>query len=249
MKIRLIVAAFALTAPLVAGLAYGVDAPARTFTERLGGMSVTLPVPAGYSPPEATPASIQQLMSKNFPDSHRLIGILMSTDDVSRFARGQPISHRAFMVMTSRKYEFREIPAADFEAVKRLYRERGDQFARAQLDKSTSLNSGLTQDIQKVPGNSSFTMQISNPSSLGVFDDRSDSVAFVEASMVDMSNQGRSEQTRQLTAIGIVLLHGRPITIQAYADYGSPADLAWVKAQVTDWIRRTEELNRETAVH
>lgn len=221
-----------------------VHSASLTVDARLGDVDITLLVPAGFGAPAQAPRQIVEVMTNNLPAANHLLGIMVSQDDLDRIARGvNPTMSRYFTLMSVRSLEQDAITAAHFEQLKSVLRQQGNDALKEMQKRYASNIDGMGRDAGRISGDSAVSMKLQAGDMLGVFDEHPNSIALAYMSTVSLGSRKGLETIPLVTASGYVLLRGRPVNVNAYAEFHSKADIEWAEAQVRDWMRRTTELN------
>jgi hypothetical protein len=204
-----------LAAALLAGsLAHAAPvARMTTATAQLGDTEIRLPVPAGFVDPSATPAPTRDYVARNLPAGTRLIAMLLPQDFFRPAIPGEAQRLSRYMLVTTTTAMEQGLAPADFERVMSSVRHQAED-ARA-----------------------------THPSSPGVFDERSDSIATATVQPIMTTDKVGGRTVDQVTAMGVVLLSSRAVVISVYSDDLTPGDIDWAERQVREWIARVGELN------
>ena len=219
--------------------------PAGTFVDRLGDQPVTLPIPPGLANADGPAAAVGDMLRRALPSNYRFIGLQVPQDYLDKVRAHDPSAKmpRYCTVMTYRDYESGGMTPELFGMIKKTFREQGDKLLAQVQAQAASAVDHMSRDVASLTGDSTTSLKVGDSTSLGVFDDRPNSFALAAIGPVTVSSKTVNETSQQATVIVIMLVHGKPINANFYADYGSKADLAWTEDQARDWIRRVNELN------
>ena len=240
MKPRLAVAA------LIAGLAFAAaSARAQTLTDKLGDLTVSLPIPAGFAPVEGAAAVLRGILVRAMPPAYRLIAVEVPQDYLDNLHAHAAAGSlpRYVTILTYRNYETSGMPPELFAAAKTAMRDQGDQVMKLAQAQVGDVVDKVSKDIAKATGDPTATLKVGAIATLGVFDEQPDSVALAMIGPVSVSSREVNETRDQVAVVAIVLIHGKPINANFYSNYASKDDLEWAKDQARDWIRRVKALN------
>lgn len=220
-------------------------APADTFADELGGQSVTLPMVPGFTEALGPAAPLRDLLKRALPPNYRIIGFQVPKDylDKVRAHDGSASLARYCTVLTYREYEAGGMSQALFDQIKKTMREQSDKvLAQIRTEAASSIEQ-MSRDAGRMTGDPTTSVKIGNSTSLGVFDEQPNSFALASIGPVAVSSKKVNQTHDQASVMAIVLIHGKPINVNFYADYSSKADLLWAQDQARAWIRRVNELN------
>lgn len=219
--------------------------PADTFADELGGQRVTLPMVPGFTEAVGPAAPLRDLLKRALPPNYRIIGFQVPKDylDKVRAHDGSASLARYCTVLTYSQYEADGMSQALFDQIKKTMREQSDKvLAQIQTEAASGIEQ-MSRDAGRMSGDSTASVKVGNPTSLGVFDEHPNSFALASIGPVAVSSKTINRTHDQASVMAIVLIHGKPINVNFYADYSSKADLLWAEDQARAWIRRVNELN------
>jgi len=240
-------AAYLLLASLVTATASAAS-PDEAYPDNvetsLGTRNVILPIPAGFGPPDQTPAKVSGLLRRNLPESQHFLGVLMDTRDLAAFNRGAiPRMERYFMLTSSTAAEARGISPTKFANFQASIRQTGRDALDREFQAQASNLENMAKELREASGKPDLTMDVKISEALGVFVDNKDAIALATSASVSTSANSALGRQPMFMATGFARLHGRLVILSAYARANSRSDLDWAEGQVRGWLGRAAELN------
>jgi hypothetical protein len=237
-----LLACIAITSSQIAAAAPGTDSA----DVMIGNTKITLPIPAGFAPPSATPKPLWDMMAHSLPASNRLLAAMLPSDALQSPppANGDAAAGRVLGVQTFVAVEQGGVSADQFAELKRVMREQNKQLLANVKDQIQDSTDRVSQDAAKMSGDSSTKVTSHDTASLGIFDEQPNSISLAAVQTISVAMKKGSTDVRQVMGMSTLRLRGKALMVSVYSRYRSEADVEWVKAQVRDWVKRVNELNR-----
>jgi hypothetical protein len=222
-----------LAAPLLAlAAALSLDCAAAPFTVRLGLEKIVLDAPPGFTDTtELASPRLQDLADTLTAASNRILLFALSDADVRRFAQGEQLDAKRYMILVT--------PRA-------LERER---VTPAQL--ATFVNDSLQNLGKKVEAPELIRYLESQPigkaSLIAELRREPTTVSVLQATRlppVSGKNFWQSNTPQYLVfTTTIFLLHGKVFQLAVYSLFETPADMDWLKTTTQRWVEELLRLN------
>ena len=202
------------------------NALAAPFAVQVGDARIALDAPAGFADTQFTGSPrLQEIGESLTSASNRVLLFALSDADLRRFTLGDQLELRRYMIaVTPRAMERERLSESAFKSIAGdVLRELGEL---PQGDYRKFLES-------RPPGTLSTLAELRNDAS---------AVAILQGSR--SKPPGFFERSRLLlTSTGVVLLHGKALTLSVYTQYDDPADLEWIRVITLRWIDELKRLN------
>ena len=210
----------------------------------LGHHNVWLPVPVDFADPSSTPPEQRAIADRLTAPSNRMLAVMLTQDYLARRSAGdKPHLSRYMLVQTIRAVEDPGVDAPSFEQLKAQFRQNADAFlAKARADNQPQTDAAI-QDLGRQIGDPTMSVKMGAMKSLGIFDEHPDSIALATVQPIAATASGGQHGFNQVMALGVVLLHHRPLLAAIYSDYESEGDIDWAEQRMRTWIARVHELN------
>ena len=216
-----------------------------SYAARIGERPVSLPILPGFTEPDDSMSKVRDVSTRALPANYRLVGLQVPQDyldKVHAHDRSASLS-RYCIVVTYRNFEASGMPPTVLAEVKRLMRDQGDKAMKLAAAQAASSSDRMSTELGKLTGDKTATISVGDYKSLGVFDEGANSIALATINPVNVSSAKLQSHYDQITALAFVLIHGKPVAANFYADYTSKSDIDWAESQARAWIRRVNELN------
>lgn len=237
--------AFAVIALALLATTTAIATPDVHYTETLGDAAVEVPVLDGFTPPATTPKVLRDLFEHSLPAQYRLSGISLQQAFVDSARAGDTTAKmsRYAIAAVNRSFEDQSISPELFDAFKAQFRQAGNAALReAEARAATGLDR-MSKEVGKITGDVATSIKVGQTRSLGVFDERPNSIAMATVHTVTIENGQNKGSTPQVMAMAIARVRGKPLLFYVYSNYESDADIDWAEDQVRAWLTRLDELN------
>jgi hypothetical protein len=208
-------------------LSFSMSCMAAPFAVQVGEARIGLDAPPGFAETGSTGSPrLQELGEALTSASNRILLFAISDADMRRFMTGDQLDLRRYMiVVTPRGMERERMSDSAFrayvlDASKGLGEAPQITDPRQYLGGQPSGAVTLLAELKKEPDAASLLMGV-----------RTQGSGFFATSKF------------QLSSITLLLMRGKPFSVQVYTQYEDPADLEWIRATTLRWVDELRRLN------
>ena len=241
---RRALSAFAACAALLVSSAASAQSPATARAE-IGGVPFVLPVPADFTDPATTPKTLVDLTSHAVPAGNRLVALMIPATLLKQFADHDKTARmsRFVTVLSYGALDAAVMGQADFEKLKTTLRDQGPEVRKRAAEVAAEGRKGLSDEVARRNGGRAPDFGTIDDSTWGVFDEQPNSISMTVIQTSTHTDNAAAREHAQVIGMGVLRMHGKLLSVGVYSDFASAADVAWVKGQVNDWVKRVNELN------
>jgi len=150
---------------------------------------------------------------------------------------------RYMLVQTLRDIERLGIDAKTFDLLKAAMRSQSAQLGTQSAKDIGAGAAKPVKDVGKAAGDDPSAFQVSHPASLGVFEDRRDSISLALQRDTSVQTSARTGSGRELITLCVIHVGNQVLIGSFVTGYRSADDVEWAKTQTREWARRVRELN------
>jgi hypothetical protein len=217
------------------------DAPVAA---RIGEATITLPSPDGYSDGSKRAPLLSQSMEKGTHPAKRFLALFAAETDLNLAATGgSPQYERYLVVQSLRQSDTVNMSRDQFDATKKYMRENIKQWVP--LTKSTleSLANDVNKFVAAQTNGATQTIKVGETTTLGIFDESSNSVSFTTMTKYVVSTAGKDKELPMVISNTTALVKGKVIYLQVCSDFATPADVEWTQSATKAWLRTINSAN------
>ncbi len=212
-----------------------------SFEANVGDVAIKLPIPQGFTEPTGDIPGFRRLGEQLTARSNRLMAFYISLADFRKAAvGGEPEMKRYFMVQTLRAMEASALDPTMFEVTKQMVKSQsGSLFKSAEAESQSMLDS-----YAKSIGDGQGKIKLGEVSSLGVFDEKPESITLLGLSKLQGNINGQQTEVTILFATNLVRVKNRIVYFYTYTRYDGKDDIEWAAEASKAWVTQVLALNR-----
>jgi len=213
----------------------------------LGGVSIELPAPKGFSEVrDVSPQTYKRAEKMMTIPQNRLLALFVPDTALNRFLKNQETAlkyHRYIMVQAPRGAESLEISSQEFQVLADNYRQDQNRLLKHDTEKAQSHVDGIIKSFSK-EHEISMDLNIGQPRFLGFFAEGDNFIASALVTKVKAVAGGETMEVIMASASSFILIKNRLIFGWLYSKYDSQQDIDWIRTATKDWIKEIIAANR-----
>jgi hypothetical protein len=211
------------------------------YDSSVGAIPVALPVPPGFVEPSAQIPQFRSYGEQFTPQMNRLLAIYISEQDFQRVtAKNDPEMKRYFLAQTLRANEGSTLSKADFDKIKVMLKDPNSGVQKI----ADAMGQEALDNAAKKIGDGQVKLKLGESKSLGMFDQRPDSLSTMMLTKGQAVVNGKATEVSILTGTNILRLKDRLVYFYAYSRYEGKSDIEWVSKVSKDWVTQATALNQ-----
>jgi hypothetical protein len=212
-----------------------------SYEAMVGDHAIKLPIPPGYTEPSSDMPGFRRMGEQLTAKTNRLMALYVSLPDFRKAAvGGEPEMRQYFMVQTLRSMESTRFESAMLEATKTMLKNQANSlFKDAGSESQAALDS-----YAKSIGNGEGKIKLGEVTSLGVFDERPDSMTILGVTKVQVVRDGVQTELPILFATNFLRLKDRVVYFYAYTRYAGKDDIEWAAESSKAWVTQALLMNQ-----
>ena len=217
-----------------------------TLEASVGGASLLLPVPDGFTEPSISAPILRTNAEAITAPPMRLIAVFVDEEDRRAVERGTPPSFRRyFMVQVLRARESETLDESSFLNVKsQVTGLNREAFMRVSDELRKHVDSAAMK-IGTEAGVGELALDIGRPRQLGLFHETDSSVSTMLVTRASASTSTRTIERTVAQATSTILLKGKVVFFTAYSEVNGGSDYDWLRGVSRVWVESARQANRQ----
>jgi hypothetical protein len=212
-----------------------------SYDAMVGDQALKLPIPPGYTEPSSDIPGFRQMGERLTAKTNRLMAFYVSLPDFRKAAvGGEPEMRQYFMVQTLRSMESTRFDPTMLEVTKTMLKSQASSiFKTAEAESQATLDS-----YAKSIGDGQGKIKLGEVTSLGVFDERPESMTLLGLSKLQVVREGAQTEITILFATNFLRLKDRVVYFYAYTRYNGKDDIEWAAESSKAWVTQALLMNQ-----
>lgn len=209
------------------------------FPTQIGTTPLQLPLPQGFSEPSVGAPGFRNLGETMTPATNRLLAVFIADTDIVRVkASQQPTMDRYFMVQTFRQTEGVTASPAEFAQLQEMLRKQYVEISKQVLPTVQGELDRAAAQLSKESGAPGVKLKVGEIKPQEVFHDVPGQISLLALTAYRVEVAGKAQEIPMALGVTTLALKGKMLYFYAYSRYRDATDLAWIKTQTLDWLRR-----------
>lgn len=202
---------------------------------QVGGKTIDIPAPAGFHEISELSPETMRLVEKAVPPDNRLLAAFVSEGDLERIMKGEvPEYRRYMMVQVFRKFEQMTISGSQFaQFADKARREQGTLSEESKAKTQRLVNQAGREILEGY--DLAADIRIGEPVSLGVFVDKSDTIAYATLTKYQVATEESKQDVVLASAGCFVNVKSKILYLYIFGRYDDSKDLEWVRTTSGQW--------------
>jgi hypothetical protein len=212
-----------------------------SYEAKVGDQTIKLPIPPGYTEPSSDMPAFRRMGEQLTAKTNRLMAFYVSLPDFRKAAvGGEPEMRQYFMVQTLRSMESARFDPTMLEVTKTMLKSQANSIFKTAETESQSTLDAYAKSI----GDGQGKIKLGEVTSLGVFDERPESMTLLGLSKLQVVRDGAQNEMTILFATNFLRLKDKVVYFYAYTRYNGKDDIEWAAESSKAWVTQALLMNQ-----